>query len=83
MTKLLLTTAFLTIAATPAMAQSNAPQPISKTNFMQRIDQNFVGADANKDGFADRAELEAVEAKSMAARGGAASQPGSGLPPAR
>lgn len=68
MPKLLLTTAILTIATAPAMAQTNAPQPISKTAFMQRIDQNFVAADANKDGFADRAELEAVEAKSMAAR---------------
>ena len=37
---------------------ANAPQPIARTQFMQRIDSVFVAADANKDGFADRAELE-------------------------
>ena len=69
--KLLLTTAMLTVATVPAMAQTAAaqgPQPIAKTVFMQRIDRDFVSADANKDGFADRAELEAAETKLFAAR---------------
>jgi hypothetical protein len=58
----------------PLMAQSapaaaaNAPQPIARTAFMQRIDSVFVLADANKDGFADRTELEAVQAKELNAR---------------
>lgn len=67
----LLLTAILTLAATPALAQTAAaagPQPIAKTAFMQRIDRDFVSADANKDGFADRAELEAAESRAFAAR---------------
>ncbi|MEO5578181.1 MAG: EF-hand domain-containing protein, partial [Sphingomicrobium sp.] len=66
--------AFLMASATiaPATAQTapaaNAPQPIPRTAFMQRIDSVFVAADANKDGFADRAELEAVQVKDLNAR---------------
>ncbi len=71
MTHRLLLTAILTLAASPALAQTApaaAPQPIAKTAFMQRIDRDFVAADANKDGFADRAELESAETKIFAAR---------------
>ncbi len=76
MTHRQLLTAILTIAAAPALAQNSSaarpaqpgPQPIAKTVFMQRIDRDFVAADANKDGFADRAELESAEAKGLAAR---------------
>ncbi|MCY7271960.1 MAG: EF-hand domain-containing protein [Sphingomonas bacterium] len=56
-----------TPAARPAPA-ANAPQPIPRTAFMQRIDSVFVVADANKDGFADRAELEAVQVKELNGR---------------
>ncbi len=35
---------------------------------MSRIDQMFVAADANKDGFADRAELTATQTKELTAR---------------
>jgi hypothetical protein len=57
------------IAPLAAQAQAaNTPQPIARTAFMQRIDQVFVVADANKDGFADRAELEAVQVKELNAR---------------
>ncbi len=56
----------------PASAQTaptaNAPQPIPRTAYMQRIDSAFVAADANKDGFADRAELESVQVKELNAR---------------
>ena len=58
----------------PAAAQNapspaaSAPQPIPRTGFMQRIDSVFVAADANKDGFADRAELESVQSKELNAR---------------
>jgi Ca2+-binding EF-hand superfamily protein len=67
----LLLTAILSLSAAPALAQAAAaqsPQPIAKTAFMQRIDRDFVAADANKDGFADRAELESAETKVLAAR---------------
>jgi len=70
-TNRLLLTAILGTVAAPALAQAPAaaaPQPISKTAFMQRIDRDFVAADANKDGFADRAELESAEAKLLAGR---------------
>lgn len=70
--KLLFTTALLSLTAPSALAQTApaaaGPQPIAKAAFMQRIDREFVSADANKDGFADRGELEAAEAKLMAAR---------------
>jgi hypothetical protein len=56
------------MAQTAPAAAANAPQPIPRTAFMQRIDSVFVAADANKDGFADRAELEAVQAKELNAR---------------
>jgi len=56
----------------PATAQ-NAPaaqatQPLSRAVFMQRIDSVFVAADANKDGFADRAELEAAQSRELNGR---------------
>ena len=54
-------------APAPATA-AKAPQPIPRTAFMQRIDSVFVVADANKDGFADRAELEAVQVKDFNAQ---------------
>ena len=56
----------------PATAQTapaaNTPQPIPRTAFMQRIDSAFVAADANKDGFADRAELVAAQTREFNAR---------------
>lgn len=54
--------------APAARAPAAAQQPIPRTSFMQRIDSVFVAADANKDGFADRAELEAVQVKELNAR---------------
>ena len=56
----------------PATAQ-NAPaaqatQPIPRATFMQRIDSVFVSADANKDGFADRAELESAQTRELNGR---------------
>lgn len=56
----------------PVTAQTapaaSAPPPIPRTGFMQRIDSVFVAADANKDGFADRAELESAQVKELNAR---------------
>lgn len=56
------------IAQTAPAAATAAPQPIPRTAFMQRVDSTFVAADANKDGFADRAELDAVQTKELTAR---------------
>lgn len=56
------------LAAQAAPAAARTPQPIPRTAFMQRIDSVFVLADANKDGFADRAELEAVQVKEFNAQ---------------
>jgi len=66
-TKFMLPTALLLAAAGPAIAQSG-PQPIPRTAFSQRLDQDFAGADVNKDGFIDRSELERAESNSLAAR---------------
>lgn len=56
------------LAAQAAPAPANAPQPITRSAFMARIDSVFVSADANKDGFADRAELEAVQTREFNAQ---------------
>jgi hypothetical protein len=51
-------------AATPA----RTPQPIPKAAFVQRVDAAFASVDANKDGSVDKAEIEAAETKTLAAR---------------
>jgi Ca2+-binding EF-hand superfamily protein len=70
-----LLTVFLTAVATAAYAQNAAapapaagPQPLTRTTFMQKVDQSFVTVDANKDGFMDRAEIEGAEVKALTAR---------------
>jgi len=59
-------------AAVPALAQNQAAaqqaQPITKATFLQQVDAAFTAVDVNKDGFSDRSELEAAQAKSFAAR---------------
>jgi Ca2+-binding EF-hand superfamily protein len=69
---------FLALAATaaaPALAQTanqpaaqQQPQPVVKAAMIQQLDAAFVGVDANKDGFTDRAEIEAAETRAMNAR---------------
>lgn len=73
MTYRFLLTAFLATAATAAAAQNasapaQGPQTLSRATYMQKVDGSFVTVDANKDGFMDRAEIEAAETKVMAAR---------------
>ena len=64
----------LTALATimPAAAQTapaaNTPQPVARATFAQRIDSAFVAVDANKDGFTDRAEIEAAETRALQGR---------------
>ena len=65
---LLLASAPVAPLAAQAPAGAPAAQPIPRAAFMQRIDSVFVAADANKDGFADRAELEAVQVKEFNAQ---------------
>lgn len=72
MTNHLLLTLILLSAASPSTSQEKAapkaPQPLSRAIFMQRIDNAFAAMDTNKDGFTDRAEIEAAENKAIAAR---------------
>lgn len=73
MTHRFLSTAFLLTAAVAAPAQNTtgpaqATQPLSRALYMQRVDNSFVTVDTNKDGFMDRAEIEAAETKVMSAR---------------
>ena len=58
----------LSAQAAPAPAAANTPQPIPRAAFMQRIDSVFVAIDANKDGFADRTELEAGQVREFNAQ---------------
>ena len=65
--------ALLAVAvAAPAFAQAQqaqqAPQPIAKAAFLQRIDAGFGEVDTNKDGFSDRTEILASETKVLNAR---------------
>lgn len=57
--------------AAPLAAQTGGaaqqPATISKTAFLQNVDKGFVAIDANKDGFADRAEIESAQVKTLAA----------------
>lgn len=73
MTHRFLLTAFLSTAAVAASAQNTAapapgPQPLSRATYMQKVDNAFVTVDTNKDGFLDRAEIEAAEVKALTAR---------------
>lgn len=45
---------------------ARTPQPLPRANYLQRVDATFVRIDANKDGFTDRAELEAAESRALA-----------------
>ena len=57
--------------AVPATAQSTpaaGPPPLGRAAYMQSIDRGFVAVDANKDGFADKAEMEAAQTRAAAAR---------------
>jgi len=55
--------------ASPALPQASGqaaakgPQPVSRAVYMSRIDNGFSTIDTNKDGFTDRAEIEAAESR--------------------
>lgn len=72
MTNYLLLSAMVAFAATPALPQAappaKGPQPVSRVVYMSRVDQGFGTLDANKDGFASKAEIEAAETRAIAAR---------------
>jgi hypothetical protein len=57
-----------TQAQRPAAQAARTAQPVTRAVFIQNLDNAFAGVDTNKDGFADRAEIEASEAKALAAR---------------
>ncbi len=56
-----------TAQTAPAARPANTPQPIARAAFLQQTDNAFVAVDANKDGFTDRAEIEAAETRNFAA----------------
>lgn len=65
-------TLILVSSSAPALAQAaSAPaasRPVTRAAFLQRIDSNFAAIDSNKDGFTDKAEIEAAETRAMANR---------------
>ena len=59
--------------AAPALAQTapaaqQQPQPIAKATIVQQLDTAFTAVDVNKDGFTDRAEIEAAQSRAFAAQ---------------
>jgi Ca2+-binding EF-hand superfamily protein len=72
----LILVALFSAAAAPALAQSApgarpaaaAQQSISRAVYMQRVDAAFVSLDTNKDGFTDKAEMEASQTRALAQR---------------
>ncbi len=56
-----------TAQTAPAARPANTPQPIPRAGFLQQTDNAFVAVDANRDGFTDRAEIEAAETRTFAA----------------
>lgn len=73
MTNQLMLTLILAAMASPALpqaggGQAKGPQPVSRVVYMSRVDKAFGEVDTNKDGYTDRAEIEAAEAKVLAAR---------------
>ncbi len=72
MTHHLLLTIAIASMATPALPQATpatkGPQAVSRTVFMSRIDKAFGELDANKDGYASKAEIETAEARAIEAR---------------
>lgn len=68
MTNQMLIAFLLASAASPAVPQGGTaapkgPQPVSRAVYMSRIDGGFSSIDTNKDGFTDRAEIEAAESR--------------------
>ena len=62
----LLASTIVVPAAAQQPARTNAPQPIPRAGFLAQADSAFVAVDANKDGFTDRAEIEAAETRAFA-----------------
>lgn len=56
-----------TAQTAPAVRPANTPQPIPRAAFLQQTDNAFVAVDANRDGFTDRAEIEAAETRTFTA----------------
>lgn len=69
----LLLALFLAASASPGISQggtatAKGPQPVSRAVYMSRIDSGFTSIDTNKDGFTDRAEIEAAETRLVNSR---------------
>lgn len=63
----------LTLVSTGGLSLAQSPpppgrQPVSRTVFLQRIDNAFATVDTNRDGFADRTEIEASTLRELSER---------------
>ena len=75
MTRILLAGAALAATAIPAAAfaqtkpapAQQAPQSETRATFTQNVDQAFASADANKDGFVTKDEIQALQTKQLQA----------------
>lgn len=54
-------------AASAQNAQQPAPAPLAKAAYVANIDKGFTAIDTNKDGFADKTEIETAQTKTLAA----------------
>ena len=54
-------------ANTQARPAAQAPKPVAKADFTKAVDGRFSALDTNKDGFVDKAEIAAAQAKVMQA----------------
>lgn len=51
--------------ASMALAQANAPKPVSRADFMKSLDSRFNALDTNHDGFISKEELAAGEQRAI------------------
>jgi len=54
--------------ASAAAGQSAAAKPVSRADFVKRLDAQFGALDTNHDGSVSKAELQAAQARSIQAR---------------
>ena len=72
MLKFVVAVAVIAVPAVPAATQDtqaeSAPKPLTRDAYSQQIGSAFQALDTNKDGFADRAEIEAAQTRGFEQR---------------
>jgi Ca2+-binding EF-hand superfamily protein len=56
---------FATALASTALAQANAPKPVSRADFVKTVDNRFNAIDTNHDGFLSKQEMAAEEQRAI------------------